>query len=218
MKISIDSTGSREAAGDALRIRKEVFCGEWKLTLPSLGADDPDRQLTLVAHSASGNQPLAALTVIDTTKDEQLHARIRLTSSSGVRVARYTQLAVLRPYRGMNLPIQLILEARRRFIVPNKIGYSWLRSRNARQPCRPLRRCSASRRILRRTTERVPMSRVLSRDEISREAGARDRAAAAYIACLEGNECAQDNTTELGGTFCGLLPAASSIEAQGLNV
>src|ERR1035438_10847159 len=119
MKISIDYTGSPEAAGDALRIRKEVFCGEWKLTLPSLSDGDPDRQLTLVAYSASGNRPLAALTVMDTTKDEQLHSRIRLAFSSGVRVARYTQLAVLQPYRGMNLPIQLILEARRRFIVPN---------------------------------------------------------------------------------------------------
>jgi hypothetical protein len=42
------------------------------------------------------------------------------------RVARYTQLAVLRPYRGMNIPLQLVAEARRRFVVPEGFDYTWL--------------------------------------------------------------------------------------------
>ena len=45
---------------------------------------------------------------------------------SGARVARYTQLAVLRSYRGLKIPLMLMLEAHRRFVTPRQFDYTWL--------------------------------------------------------------------------------------------
>jgi hypothetical protein len=42
------------------------------------------------------------------------------------RVARYTQLVALKPYRGMNMPLRLILEGHRRFVAPGQFDYTWL--------------------------------------------------------------------------------------------
>ena len=42
------------------------------------------------------------------------------------RVARYTHLAVLKPYRGLNIPLAMMLEAHRRLIVPRQFDYTWL--------------------------------------------------------------------------------------------
>jgi hypothetical protein len=36
------------------------------------------------------------------------------------------QLAVRKPYRGMNLPVQLVLEGRRQFVLPRRIEHTWL--------------------------------------------------------------------------------------------
>jgi hypothetical protein len=69
---------------------------------------------------------VAALTVVETSDDGSLHQSFGLTFPLGSRVARYTQLAVSRHYRGLHIPAQLIYEARRRFILPNDIRYSWL--------------------------------------------------------------------------------------------
>jgi len=79
-----------------------------------------------VARDESTQEPVAALTVIETTGDAELHDRLGLSFPAGERAARYTQLAVLKPYRGMNLPIRLILAAQRRFVHPQKIHRTWL--------------------------------------------------------------------------------------------
>lgn len=41
-------------------------------------------------------------------------------------MARYTQLAVLRGYRGLKIPLVLMLEAHRRFVAPGRFDYTWL--------------------------------------------------------------------------------------------
>jgi hypothetical protein len=64
--------------------------------------------------------------VVETTGDAALHRSLGLTFPLGSRVARYTQLAVLKGYRGLDVPARLIYEARRRFVQPNDIRYTWL--------------------------------------------------------------------------------------------
>jgi GNAT superfamily N-acetyltransferase len=125
MTFIIEPVTNAAMADAADRVREEVFGREWNKSLPPL-TSDPAETLTLIARTESGAQPIAALTVLDTTTQSELHKRFALPFENGIRVARYTRLAVLKPYRGLNIPLQFILEARRRFIATANIGYTWL--------------------------------------------------------------------------------------------
>jgi len=82
--------------------------------------------LTLIARGESDPDPAAVLTVLETTGDDELHRSLGLMFNTKTRVARYTQLAVLKPYRGMHIASQLVLEAYQRFVVPRRVDYTWL--------------------------------------------------------------------------------------------
>ena len=42
------------------------------------------------------------------------------------RVGRYAQMAVLKPYRGLNLPLYLLLEARQLYVLGGGFTHTWL--------------------------------------------------------------------------------------------
>jgi hypothetical protein len=63
---------------------------------------------------------------MDTTNETDLSVRYGLCLHPGARTARYTQLAVAKPYRGMNLPLMLILKAHYYFVVPGGFTHTWL--------------------------------------------------------------------------------------------
>ncbi len=115
-----------EASREAEAIRQQVFGNEWGLVLPRIASYPAERRLTVLAREAASGRQAAALTVVETTGDSALHARLGLRFPAGARAARYTQLAVLVPYRGMDLPARLILEARRLFVAPRNIEFTWL--------------------------------------------------------------------------------------------
>lgn len=140
MKFVIEPVTDTLAEAAAMRIREEVFEQERNIRMPSLPAGRD--MLTLIARAESQLDPVAVLTVIDTTGDHDLHRSVGLLFHSGVRVARYTQLAVLKPFRGLRLPAQLILEGHAMFIAPRRIDYTWLLfdadSANSSLMCRQL--------------------------------------------------------------------------------
>ena len=178
MNISIECVASSAAA--ACQVRNEVFGREWHVTLPELTQYAPERQLTLVAYDGSSHEPVAVLTVLETTGEEEMHSRLGL-SFHDERAARYTQLAVLKPYRGLNLPVRLILEAHRLFVGPNDIRYTWLlfHAERARTSslCSLLGFSASSRRFL---TE-YGCSRALTRDEATMHARSCDRFAQSCV-------------------------------------
>lgn len=49
------------------------------------------------------NEAIGALSVVDTTNDNELHRRYRLSFEKNDRVARYAQLAILKPYRNRGI-------------------------------------------------------------------------------------------------------------------
>jgi hypothetical protein len=108
------------------RIRQEVFEREWGIALAQLRTYDETSALHLLALVEPGGNPVAALTVVDTSGDQQLHERYGLSFAPQTRAARYTQLAVLKPYRGMDIPVRMIVEAHHRFVVPSRFDYTWL--------------------------------------------------------------------------------------------
>lgn len=125
MNMLIEPIESAAQIAAAARIREEVFGREWKYQVAS-PFDGPQPAFHLLARTAPEGAPVATLSVVDTTGDQDLHDNYGLSFHGEAGVARYTQLAVLKAYRGMNLPLRLILEAHRRFIVPGHFAYTWL--------------------------------------------------------------------------------------------
>jgi len=187
MKVFIEAIGPSSAfAWSAAAIRKEVFENEWKRTLEPPMLQSRGQHLDLIARLESSGEPVAVLTVAETTGNAAMHKRFGLPFKANDRAARYTQLAVLKPYRGMDIPLQLILEAKRRFVKPGGFQYTWLlfdaeRASNS-SLCRRLN-FHAGTGTYRSEYGRV---RTLTRDEKRPEAYDADSAAMHYIAALKG--------------------------------
>jgi len=126
MEIIIESVTTDENEGAMLRIRLEVFQREMGIEPGRLTVPDSSRSFHLIARAGPVSDAVAALSVVDTSGHHELHEGYGLRFHVRARVARYTQLAVLRPYRGMNIPLMLMLEAHRRFVAPGQFDYTWL--------------------------------------------------------------------------------------------
>jgi hypothetical protein len=108
------------------RIRRQVFEYEMGLALPELSAPEGAAAAHVIARAEATGAPVAALTVADTTNETDLCGRYGLWLHPNARTARYTQLAVVKPYRGINLPLMLILKAHYHFVVPGGFTHTWL--------------------------------------------------------------------------------------------
>ena len=122
----IEMATSKEDLLSMRRIRQQVFEHEMGLTLPPLSVPEGVAAAHVIARVELTGEPVAALTVVDTTNDVDLCERYGLCLRPEARTARYMQLAVSKPYRGMNLPLMLILEAHRRFVEPGEFTHTWL--------------------------------------------------------------------------------------------
>jgi len=69
---------------------------------------------------------IGTLSVVDTTADRQVHQRYRLNFAESDRVARYAQLAILKPYRKRGIFEMLIETAQSTVIRPNGFAFGWL--------------------------------------------------------------------------------------------
>lgn len=126
MNITVEAASTADGIAEACCIREHVFGRQCYRRLPRLDQGDPTQVVTLIARQADNNQPIAALSVVETTGDASLHDALEMSFPEGARVARYTQLAVLKQYRGLGVPCSMVLEARRRFVIPNRFDYTWL--------------------------------------------------------------------------------------------
>jgi hypothetical protein len=117
MKIIVETIESAAQADAAAQIRSEVFGREWQCRIAN-PMNESKPSLHLLARIQPTGEPISALSVVD-TGDTGLHDVFGLPFGLRTRVARYTQLAVLKPYRGQYVPLRMILEAP---------GVSWRRS------------------------------------------------------------------------------------------
>ena len=127
MNFVVEVIGSsRELLQAAAAIRKEVFEEEWKCKPEGLIAHNCGQRVDLIARVASSGEPVAVIAVVETTDDALLHKRFSLPFSPTDRSARYSQLAVLKRYRGLDIPLRLVLEGNRQFVKPQGIRHTWL--------------------------------------------------------------------------------------------
>jgi hypothetical protein len=122
----IEMATSEEDLLSMRRIRRQVFEYEMGLALPALSAPEGVAAAHVIARAEATSEPVGALTVVDTTNETDLCGRYGLCLDPDARTARYTQLAVAKSYRGMNLPLMLILKAHYHFVVPGGFTHTWL--------------------------------------------------------------------------------------------
>ena len=105
MEINVEQ-GTTDADVDAImRIREQVFERELGITLACLGASENGHATYLLARVGPDKEPAGSLCVLDTSDDNELHESCGLKFDPRTRVARYTHLAVLKPYRGMKCDV-----------------------------------------------------------------------------------------------------------------
>lgn len=126
MKIIIERVASEHDEAAMRHIRGEIFEREIGIKLAPPEVQDRNSIAHLLARMQTSREPVGTLSVIDTSGDQELHAACGLRFEPQARVARFMHLAVLKPYRGMNVPLMMMLEAYRRIIIPQRFDYTWL--------------------------------------------------------------------------------------------
>ncbi|HKX29421.1 MAG TPA: hypothetical protein VJ302_17145 [Blastocatellia bacterium] len=126
MEIAISSVTNGEEEFEMLNLRKEVFETELGIVVDSLCGLAQKQAQHLLVHAEPCREAVACMSLVDTSDDHQLHRRYGLNFAPQARIARYAQLAVARPYRGLGIPLMLILEAHRRYAVAKRFDYTWL--------------------------------------------------------------------------------------------
>src|SRR5260370_41123983 len=106
------------------RIRAQVFtfeCGFPFGPLPGAGE-------TAVWHfvARDNHDSIGTLSVVETTGDGHVHQLYRLSFGENERVARFAQLAILRPYRKRGIFKTLMETAQSTVIRPNGFAAGWL--------------------------------------------------------------------------------------------
>lgn len=124
MDIVINQTASNEDIAEMLEVWEQVFQREMGITLPRDSA--PGNISHWLARSALSKKAVGTLSVVDTSDQHQLHESLGLGFDRKARVARFTHLAVLKPYRGRRIPLAMMLEAHKSVIVPDQFDHTWL--------------------------------------------------------------------------------------------
>src|SRR3989441_8003471 len=107
MEIIVEQVTTAEDLDAVLRIQEQVFERELGITLSPMGPSGNGHTTHLIARIGPDKEPVGSLCVIDTSENHELHESFGLKFDAHARVARYTHLAVLKPYRGMNIPLPM---------------------------------------------------------------------------------------------------------------
>src|SRR5690242_10963141 len=116
MDIVIEEIANSEDVAAMFEVWKQVFEREMGITLPH--DSTPGKISHWLARLKGSREAVGTLSIVDTSDQHQLHDSLGLPFDSKARVARFTHLAVLKRFRGMNIPLAMMLEAHRSVIVP----------------------------------------------------------------------------------------------------
>ncbi len=126
MEIVIENVTTAAEFADLSKVRRNVFEKEWRARVHELPLQSNGKVWHLVARIVESQQVVGTLSVVDTSGDHQLHRSHALYFPEESRVARMAQLAVLKEFRGLQIPSALIHEAGRRILQPHYFDFSWL--------------------------------------------------------------------------------------------
>lgn len=122
--VHIEPVYTNEQWAEVSSIRTQVFSAEYGYSFSPLpGVGEPGVWHLL---ARDNDDAVGALSVMDTTGDQRVHLRNRLSFGEKERVARYAQLAILKPYRKRGIFEMLIETAQRTIIRPHGFTVGWL--------------------------------------------------------------------------------------------
>ena len=124
MNIVIEEIANSQDVAAMFEVWKQVFEREMGITLPQEPASSNISHW--LARLKQSRDAVGTLTVVDTSGRHHLHDDLGLGFDPQARVARFTHLAVLKPFRGLNIPLAMMLEAHRSVIVTGGFDYTWL--------------------------------------------------------------------------------------------
>ena len=122
--IRIEAVTTNQQWAEMLGIRTQVFTIERGFSFKPL----PGPEETGVWHflARDNHDAIATLSVVDTTGDSRVHQRYRLHFGRNDRIARYAQLAIIKPYRKRDIFKALLEAAETAVIRPNRFVVGWL--------------------------------------------------------------------------------------------
>src|SRR5437899_10294058 len=124
MNIRIEAATTIQQWTEASAIRKQVFTEECGYTLVPLPPPGSPRAWHLIARD--GCDAIGTLSIVESTGDRRLHERYRLAFEQSQRIARYCQLALLKPYRKRGAFELLLDTAEKSVVLPNRFAVVWL--------------------------------------------------------------------------------------------
>lgn len=122
--IQTEAMTSDRQWAEVSAVRTQVFTTEYGFSFKPLPGPGKTGIWHFVARDNRG--VIGTLSVVDTTGDRQVHQRYLLSFGENERVARYAQLAVLKPYRKRGIFKKLIETAQNTVIRPNRFAVEWL--------------------------------------------------------------------------------------------
>lgn len=126
MEIIVEQVTNDSGVDAIMRIRHQVFEREMGIKLALSSPSENGHATYLLARMGPDKEAVGSLCVTDTSDDHLLHKEFGLEFEPQARVARYTHLAVVKPYRGMNIPLAMMVKAHHGVIVPRQFDYTWL--------------------------------------------------------------------------------------------
>src|ERR1051325_5352219 len=122
--IGIEGVSTNQQWAEMSSIRTQVFSMQYTFPFsPLLGPGAPGVWHFLARH---GQDAVGTLSVVDTTGNQEVHDRHCLKFRTNDRVARYAQLAILKPYRKRGIFEMLIEAAQKAVIQPHGFAFGWL--------------------------------------------------------------------------------------------
>jgi hypothetical protein len=124
MDVVIEQIQNSDDVAAMFVVWQQVFERELGITLPPDSA--PGNISQWLARLKQSREAVGTLSVVDTSGQHQLHDSLGLGFDRQARVARFTHLAVLKPFRGMNIPLAMMLEAHRSVVAARRFDHTWL--------------------------------------------------------------------------------------------
>ncbi|HZR59130.1 MAG TPA: phosphopantetheine-binding protein [Terriglobales bacterium] len=122
--IRIEAVTTNQQWAEMLGIRTQVFTIEYGFQFKPLPGPGETRIWHFLARD--NHDAIGTLSVVDITGDRQVRQRYRLSFGDNDRVARYAQLAILKPYRKRGIFEMLLETAQSTVIRSNRFDFGWL--------------------------------------------------------------------------------------------
>ncbi|MGC2745063.1 MAG: acyl carrier protein [Candidatus Angelobacter sp.] len=122
--IRIEAVTASQQWSEIRRVRTQVFTIEYGFKFDPLSGPGENGAWHFLARD--NGAVVGTLSVVDTTMDRETHQRYDLRFGENDRVARYAQLAILKPYRKRGIFQMLIATAQETVIHYNGFSIGWL--------------------------------------------------------------------------------------------